>query len=311
MTRSHANTALVFPGQGSQQPGMGTAFHEAWPETRTLFTDLDDALPAEVDLHDLCFEADAETLRATERTQPAVFAIGLATYRGLQERTDIEPVAVAGHSLGHLTALAASGVIDPVGGVQLVHNRGQIMAQVAHDKPEGVMCAVLLADPDTVADRCADHAAVSVAAFNAPRETVISGTAAAVDAVREDLDQVTRARFRELDTDTAFHSPLMEPARDAFGSVLKTADFTEGEIPVASDISQPVYTKPAVARTELTAQVTAPIDWVGTIRMLRDRGVTQYVELPPAGTLGRLIERIDADATIITLDEPGDAEALV
>lgn len=308
---THTDTALVFPGQGSQQLGMGAAFHEVWPETRALLADIDDALPAEFDLHELCFETDAETLRATERTQPAVFAIGLATYRGLREQTDIEPGFVAGHSLGHITALAASGVLDSAEGAQLVHDRGQIMAQVTDDAPQGVMCAVLLADPETVTDICAEYSEVSVAAFNAPHETVISGTASAINAVQEDLNQVTRARFRELDTDTAFHSPLMEPAQDAFAPVLEETTLGEGKIPVASDISETVYTEPAVARTELTAQVTAPIDWVRTIRTLRDQGVTRYVELPPAGTLGQLIERIDGDITIITLDEPGDTEALV
>lgn len=310
MTRSRSDTALVFPGQGSQRPGMGAAFHEAWPETRESLAALDDALPADLSLRELCFEADAATLRATDRTQPAVFATGLAAYRGLRERTGIESGFVAGHSLGHLTAMAASGMLDPVAGIRLVRDRGRIMAEVANEGPEGVMCAVLLADPDTVVDACAEREDVSVAAFNAPRETVISGTAAAVEAVRQDLDRATRARFRELDTDTAFHSPLMEPARDAFAAVLETADLSEGAIPVASDVSGTVYTEPSVARTELTAQVTAPIDWVGTIRTLRDRGVERYVELPPAGTLGRLIERIDPDATVVTLDEPGDAEAL-
>lgn len=128
MTRSHAETALVFPGQGSQQPGMGTALYEKWPETRAAFDRLDDALSPDLDLHDLCFDAKAETLRATERTQPAVFAIGLATYRGLQTRTGIEPEFVTGHSLGHVTAIAASEMLAPTHGVQLVRRRGQFMA---------------------------------------------------------------------------------------------------------------------------------------------------------------------------------------
>lgn len=173
------------------------------------------------------------------------------------------------------------------------------------------MCAVLLAEPETVVDACTAHPKVSVAAFNAPRETVISGPATAVDAVRDDIDETTRARFRELDTDTAFHSPLMAPVQDEFASILDTTDLSDGEIPVASDISKRVYTEPAVVRTRLATQVTATIDWVQTIQTLRKRGVTRYVELPPAGTLGRLIDRIHPDATIITLDEPGDAEALV
>lgn len=311
MTRTYAETALVFPGQGSQRPGMGAAFYEAWPETQAAFDTLADALAADLDLHDLCFDAEAGTLRATERTQPAVFATGLATYRGLRARTGIEPGFFAGHSLGHITATAASEMLVPVEGVHLVRRRGQLMAQAADDAPEGVMCAVLLAEPETVADACAAQPEVSVAAFNAPRETVISGPAAAVDAVRDEIEETTRARFRDLDTDTAFHSALMAPVQDEFASILETTDLSAGEIPVASDTSGQVYTEPAVARSELATQVTATIDWVQTIQTLRERGVTQYVELPPAGTLGRLIDRIHPDATIITLDEPGDADTLV
>lgn len=290
---------------------MGRAFYEAWSETRSTFDALAESVSTDLDLHDLCFDAEAETLLATERTQPGMFAIGLATYRGLRARTDIEAGFVAGHSLGHVTAIAASGMLDPDDGILLVQRRGQLMAEAANGGPEGVMCAVLLADPETVADACAGHPAVSVAAFNAPRETVLSGPADAVAAIRNELDETTRARFRDLDTDTAFHSALMDPAREAFARVLVKTKFSQGIIPVASDVSGTVYTDPAVARAELTAQVTAPIDWVRTVSMLRDRGVTRYVELPPAGTLRRLIGRIHSDATIITLDEPRDAEKLV
>ncbi|MFB6223873.1 MAG: ACP S-malonyltransferase [Haloarcula sp.] len=311
MTRTLTDTAFLFPGQGSQRPGMGASFHEAWPETRAVLSDLTEALLPELDLQELCFEADAETLHATEHTQPALFGIGLATYRGLRERTGLKPAIVAGHSLGHFTALAASGMLDPVEGVTLVRRRGQLMAAAANKAPDGVMCAVLLADPKTVAESCADYPDVSVAAFNAPRETVISGSAASVADIREEVNQKTSARFRELETETAFHSPLMEPAREQFSTVLGDTELCSGEIPVASDISETVYTEPAMSRPELTAQLTASIDWVGTIRRLRDRGITRFVEFPPAGTLGRLIERIDSTATTITLDKPDDAETLV
>lgn len=306
MTRGRSDIAYVFPGQGSQRPGMAESFHEAWPETRDAFAELDDALPA--DPRRLCFEADEETLRATENTQPAVFAAGIATVRGLRERTGIEPGFVAGHSLGHFTALAASGALDPREGVRLVHERGRLMADAAADR-EAAMLAVLLADPDAVSAVCADRADVSVAAFNAPRETVISGAAAAVDDVRDAIEDRTRARFRELDVGTAFHSPLVAPVRDAFARVVEETPLSEAAIPVVSDVSGEAYTDPATARSELTEQVTAPVDWMSVVRTLRECGVERFVEVPPAGTLSRLIERIAPDATVVTLEEPADAEA--
>lgn len=311
-TDDHPDTAVVFPGQGSQRPGMGRPFHEAWPETRAVFDELDEALGTGPDLRELCFEGTDRTLRATDRAQLAVFAVGIATYRGLLERIGIEPAAVAGHSLGHITALAASGVLDPGPGVQLVRDRGRLMAEVASQAPDGVMVAVLLADPDTVVDACGGRDDVGVAAFNAPRETVISGATGAVEAVREELDRTaSRVRFRELDTETAFHSPLVQPVQEAFEPILERVDRSMGEIPVVSDVSARVYTDPGVARTELLDQVTATIDWVGTVRRLGERGITRYVEVPPSGTLGRLIERIEPNATVVTLDTPADATLLV
>lgn len=312
VTGGHPDTAVVFPGQGSQRPGMGRTFYAAWPETRAVFDEIDGALAAGPDLHELCFGDNAGALEATARAQPALFAVGLATYRGLLERTGIEPAAVAGHSLGHITALAASGVLEPEPGVQLVRDRGRLMAEVASDAPEGVMLAALLADPDTVVEACRGRDDVDVAAFNAPRETVISGTVPAVDAVRADVDRsASRVRFRELDTETAFHSPMMEPVQEAFEPIIDAVDLSRGEVPVASDVTEAVYLEPTVARDELPAQVTATIDWVGTVRQLGERGITRYVAFPPTGTLNSLIERIDPDATVVTLDSPDAATLLV
>lgn len=311
MSPSDPDTAFVFPGQGSQRPGMGRAFHAAWPETRAVFGELDGAVGDAVDLRELCFEGDERALRETARTQPAVFAVGLAAYRGVLARTGIEPAAVAGHSLGHVTALAASGVLDPETGVRFVRDRGRAMAEAAGEAPGGRMVAALLVEPDTVVEACAGREDVAVAAFNAPRETVVSGTLEGIDAVRAELERTAaRVRFRELDTGTAFHSPLVEPARTAIEEALDSVDLSPGAVPVASDVSPAVYTEPAVARTEVLAGVTATVDWVGTVRRLRERGIARFVELPPAGTLGRTIERIDPDATVVELDAPGDVSTL-
>lgn len=301
-------TAFLFPGQGSQRPGMGEAFYEAWPEMRAAFDRIDDA--TDLDLAELCFGADADTLRRTEHTQPAVYAVGLSVAAALRRREGIEPEYVAGHSLGHYTAAGHAGLFDPADGARLVSARGRAMARAAERDGPGEMVAVLLADPETVTDCCREVEAVSVAAYNTPRQTVISGRADAVETARERIEDRGRARFSELDVGAAFHSPLMEPAVDDVARALEAADATEASKPIVSDVSGEAYTAPAVAREDLAVQVRSPVDWVAVAETLSDRGVDTFVELPPAGTLSRFVSRIDEEATVLSIEEPSSVESM-
>ncbi|MFB6280866.1 MAG: ACP S-malonyltransferase [Haloferacaceae archaeon] len=301
------STAYLFPGQGSQRPGMGRAFYEAWPATRERFDALDAATDA--DLAGLCFDADAATLRATANAQPATFATGLAAYAGAVERIG-PPDYVAGHSLGHLTAAAAAGLLPPEAGVGLVRRRGELMARAARERGPGTMVAVGPADPGTVAAACAEREGVAVAAYNAPRRTVVSGVREAVAAARAAVGERTRARFVDLDVAAAFHSPVVQPAVEPFADAVADAPLRAADRPVCSDVSGAVYTDPSVARREWVEALTAPVDWVGAVEALADRGVDRYVEFPPAGTLTDLVTRIDPDAETTALEAPADAEVL-
>jgi [acyl-carrier-protein] S-malonyltransferase len=280
---------------------MGRAFYDAWPATRSRFDALDEA--ADVDLSRLCFGADEETLRATANTQPAVYATGVAAHAGALERLDA-PDFVAGHSLGHLTAATAAGALDPREGIELVRRRGELMQRAAERDGPGTMVAVLLADPNAVVDACDGVEGAGVAAFNAPRQTVVSGTEAAVERVTSAVEDETRVRITALDVGAAFHSPVMRSAADPFAAALDRTDFDRASIPVCSDVSTAVYTAPAVARRDLAAQLTAPIDWVGVVEALAARGVDRFVEFPPAGTLASLVEKVAPDAETIALDSP-------
>lgn len=300
-------TAYVFPGQGSQTPGMGQEFYRDWERTRRQFDDLDDAI--DLDLASLCFEEDADRLRQTANTQPAVFATGVAVAAGAAERLP-EPDYVAGHSLGHFTAATAAAALSPSAGIELVYQRGQLMHEAARRDGPGTMVAVLLADPDVVADVCADYEDVSVGGFNAPRQTVVSGAETGVNQVQSDLEARTRARFVELDVGAAFHSPVMETAEAPFREVLAETPFQEASVPVCSDVTGEVYTEPAVARRDLATQITSPIDWVSVIETLAERGVDRYIEFPPAGTLVDLIEKTAPDADAIPLETPSDIESI-
>jgi [acyl-carrier-protein] S-malonyltransferase len=298
-------TAYVFPGQGSQFPGMGRAFYEEWETTRKRFDALNAAV--DVDLHDRCFDGASDALRRTANTQPAVFATGIATHAGVCEHVG-PPDYVAGHSLGHITAAAAAGALSDKAGIDLVRRRGELMQAAARANGPGTMVSVLLADPETVVKVCGQYADASVAGFNGPRNTAVSGRSEAVADVRADLDARTRARFVDLDVSAAFHSPVMEPARDPFGDALESAPLRPATTPVCSDVTGELYTDPAVARRDLAAQLTAPIDWVSVVERLADCGVTRYVAFPPAGTLSELIDRIAPDAEIVRLEGPADVE---
>ncbi len=300
-----STTAFVFPGQGSQRPGMGAAFYEAWPEMRAQFDALDDALDA--DLHRLCFEGTADELRRPRNTQPAVLAVSYATYAGFLDRTGDHPDFVTGHSLGHFTALGAAGMVDSETLVGLVRARGECMEAAAERDGPGTMLAVLLADPETVTEACRGRDDVGVALYNGPHQTVVSGTEGGVAAVREAVEDETRARFRELDVGAAFHSPVMASAVEPVRELMATASFSSASIPVVSDVRGEPYTEPATAREDLGAQVTSPVDWVGVVETLSARGVDRYVEFPPAGTLTGLIERIQPEAECVALESPADA----
>jgi len=301
------STAYVFPGQGSQHPGMGRAFYETWGVTRERFDELDAATDA--DLHGLCFGGESERLGRTANTQPAVFATGVATYAGVRERVG-PPEYVAGHSLGHLTAAVAAGALEAEAGVELVRRRGEVMQRAERTNGPGTMVSVLLADPETVAEACERHAGVSVAGFNGPRNTVVSGRSDAVGRVRADLDDRTRARFVELDVGGAFHSPVMEPAAGPFADALEATPLRPATIPICSDVTGKVYTDPAVARRHLAAQLTSPIDWVRAVERLADRGVTRYVTFPPAATLAELVDGIAPEAETVRLEGPADVEGI-
>lgn len=299
-------TAFLFPGQGSQTVGMGRAFDDAWPETRTAFDRLDEAV--DIDLRALRFDGSEAAIRSPGATQPLLLATGFAVSEGVRRRFDVDPAFLAGHSLGHFTALAAARALDPVAAVELTRERGRCMERAAARDGPGTMVAALLADPARVTGACGARDDVGVALYNAPKQTVISGTRDGVAAVRDRLEaEADRVRFRELEVDAAFHSPVMASAVDPVEAAMAAVDLREAAVPIVSDVSGAVYTEPRVAARDLTAQVTDPIDWVRVVERLRERGVERFVEFPPAGVLSSLVERIAPEADCVALETPADA----
>jgi len=299
-------TAFLFPGQGSQTPGMGRPFYGEWPEVRAAFDRIEDRVACPVT--DLCLHAGETRLRRPQYTQPAVFAVGLAVATAVSERYAVRPDLVAGHSLGHLTAAAHAGLFATDDGGRLVARRGAAMERVARIEGPGEMVAVLLAAPDAVREACAAVDGAAVAAYNTDRQTVVSGRTEAVAAVREALDDPVRVR--DLDVGAAFHSPVMEQAVDPVAAALRETPMDCAEVPVVSDVSAEAYERPETARPELIDQVLAPVDWVGVVETLRERGVDRVVEFPPAGSLSAFVSRTAPEIAVDSIETPADAAAL-
>lgn len=300
-----SGTAFVFPGQGSQHVGMGRAFYDEWPEMRATFDAFDATL--DIDLRELCFDGTAEAIQQPSVTQPILLATGIATHEAVTERFGVEPAIVTGHSLGHFTALAAANAMEPATAVTLTRDRGRCMEAAASKDGPGRMVAVLMADPAAIDDACSTRDDVGVALYNAPRQTVISGTSDGVAAVQETLQARSRARFRKLDVGAAFHSPVMASAVSCVEAAMAEVTMHEATVPIVSDVSGETYTAPAIARRDLTTQITSPVDWVTVVETLRTRGIERVVEFPPAGVLSSLVERIAPEIDCLTLETPADA----
>lgn len=296
-------TAFVFPGQGSQTPGMVTDFYEAWPRVASTVDDFDDGLT------ELLLEADAERLRDPAHTQQAVLATSVAVERAVRERAGIEPTVTAGHSLGHISAATVAGAIPFADAVSLVSERGRLMADAEETAGPGTMVAVSLAPADAVADAVAKFETVSVAGYNSPKQTVISGPSDAVaDATAAIEDRFDRVRTTELDVGSAFHSTVMGPAVEPFETVLSETSLEAPSTPIVSDVTGERYRDAETLRSHLGRQLTSPIRWTDVVETLVAQGVDRVIEFPPAGTLTTLTERTTRDLDVVALDDPATLE---
>jgi [acyl-carrier-protein] S-malonyltransferase len=303
--------ALLFPGQGSQEVGMGRDVATASPAARAVFDAADAALS--LPLSRLCFEGPEEELRRTEIQQPAILATSVALLRALEERGPVAAACVAGHSLGEYTALVAAGALDFEDALRLVHARGRFM-QEAVPEGRGAMAAVMGCGPEVVAEACQRAAAqtgrvVSPANYNGPAQTVISGDAAAVEVACARAREAGAKRTIPLDVSAPFHCALMAPAAEKLALELSRVRFAAPSAPVVANVTAAPCSDPAELPRLLERQVTAPVRFTEMIeRMARD-GVDRVLEIGPGRVLSGLVSRIDrgiaraALSTIGGLDE--------
>ncbi len=285
-------TAFVFPGQGSQVPGMGRELAESFAAARQVFEQADQAL--DFPISKLCFEGPAEDLKLTENTQPALLTCSLATLAVLGER-GIEADYVAGHSLGEYSALVAAGSLGFEDAVRLVRKRGRYMQEAV---PAGVgAMAALLGLPDgeigAICTQAANGEVVSAANFNAPGQVVIAGHAGAVSRAVELAKARGARRAVLLAVSAPFHCALMKPAQERLAGDLDEIEFEDLTIPLVNNYAAREIRSGVQAREGLNEQVPNPVQWEESVRCLAAQGVKHFIEVGPGRVLTGLLKRID------------------
>lgn len=285
--------ALLFPGQGSQQAGMGKALADSYPEARAIFQEADAVLGRA--LSRLCFEGPEDELQRTENTQPALYVTSAAALAAL--RTEgFDGGATAGHSLGEYTALYAAGALDFATGLKLVQARGRAMEASGRQRP-GTMAAVLGLDDDKVEAACQEasgNGGVVVAAnLNSPGQVVISGDESALDRALELAKSAGAKRAMKLKVGGAFHSPLMEPAVAMLKPDLEAAALSPPRLRFVANVSADFLDDPEAIRDSLLRQITSCVRWSPSIERLRDAGYSRFVEVGTGKVLTGLLRRID------------------
>lgn len=294
--------AFVFPGQASQYPGMGKELAEKFPAARAVFDEADKALGFSISK--ICFEGTEEELKLTANTQPAILTCSVAVARVLADR-GLAPDYVAGHSLGEYSALVTAGALKFSDAVQLVRKRGTYMQQAV---PAGVgaMAAIMGLSPADVADAC-KRAAVgeicSAANLNSPEQTVISGHAAAVKRAVEIASQLGAKRAVILPVSAPFHSALMMPAQERLAADLKKTEFLGLRMPLVTNVDADTISTGEEAREALVRQVTAPVRWLESIRLLIDEGVNTFVEVGPGRVLTGLLRQIERSVATLNVED--------
>ena len=300
------NTALLFPGQGSQSLGMGHDFYSTSSFGKAIYESANDILG--YDLKDISFNGPEDKLKQTQYTQPAIFVHSYIAAKRFIEMYDLEIDGCAGHSLGEITALSISNVIEFTDALKIINVRATEMGK-AGDKQKGTMAAILGADENQLDKICNQQGIVVPANLNAPGQVVISGEIDGINAAIKTAKSMGIRRVLPLNVSGAFHSPLMNPVKQKLSEILDKTQFSKGKFPVVQNVNAEFQTDPEKIKENLLNQLIMPVRWSDTILSMANAGISRFIECGPGKVLTGLNRRILKDSinfnigTVTQLDE--------
>ena len=292
--------AYIFPGQGAQFVGMGLDLYEKYPVAQELFEQANEIL--DFPITDIMFEGTAEGLRETKVTQPAIFLHSVILSKVLGDA--FRPDMVAGHSLGEFSALVANGALLFEDGLRLVSQRALAMQKACELKP-GTMAAVLSLDDSIVEKICSEISGIVVPAnYNCPGQLVISGEISAIEEACVKLKEAGARRALVLPVGGAFHSPLMEPAREELAAAIENTTFSNPVCPIYQNVHATAMRNAAEIQKNLIAQLTSPVRWTQSVQNMVKDGATHFVEVGPGKVLQGLVKKISPEAEAASAELP-------